>query len=541
MGARNLSPEGDSEREFGTKSNARLLSVKELYTRSYAIVIGISCYKEEKLNLKNPVNDAREVARVLKEKHGFDDVQLILYSDATRENLAHFFDDKIRSREITKDDRLLVYFSGHGHIREGKNQQGHPFTESFLLPYDAEFRSDHKYSSYIELEKITRNCKLCSAKHVLIILDSCYSGTALIDGRAPPRPDIINDEYLKLIINKRSIQALAATDKSQLALDSGVGFNQLSSAHGAFTGCLLEVLDGDFDPDKDGILTASELGQYLVKNVPRNEIPQNPLYGYLPGSEIGDFIFNIYPRPVAENGSTNPVLPAPPNPSVDEMSPLAKAASDYYARRDYERAIIFYDRILEINPKHIVSLTRKGISCMKLRRIEDAKNCFNQVISIENDNVEALDYIERLNQLAETSDEVPEKGSSLKKETSDPKFSSFCEQGLRSFQQGDYSAAARYYGHAIKLNPENDDAWNYKGIALHEFGKYNQAIKCYENALELNPKYDDAWNYKGLALYDLHKYNQAIKCYDKALELNPENDRTLHYKDLALNKLNEYN
>jgi tetratricopeptide (TPR) repeat protein len=373
-------------------SSAGDLSIRELYTKSHAIVIGISNYRDEKLRLKNPVNDANAIAKVLRENHGFDDVELIIEEDASKQKLELLFEDRIRSSEITKDDRLLIYYSGHGEVRQSTDQQGRHYEESYILPYDARLGS---FGSYLNLNTVTDNCQRCSAKHVLLILDSCYSGTALIQGRNLKPDEQITDEYLRRITSKRSLQALAATDRTQLALDSGSGIVGLSMEHGAFSGCLLDVLSRKFDPDNDGILTASEVGSFLQKNIPRSKIPQNPLYGYMPGSENGEFIFNIYKVSQSRDAVSSPL-----SSFVNELSPLAKAALDYFKRRDYDRAIIFYDRILEINPNHVESLNRKGISYLRLNRFNEARECFEQVLKIEADNFEALDNMDRLKQVA---------------------------------------------------------------------------------------------------------------------------------------------
>lgn len=263
-------------------------------------MIGISEYQEEKWRLKNPTNDAKEMAKILKEKYGFNSVELILDKDATKQKLARIFEDYIRSDVITGKDRLLVYYSGHGDIRPGKDQQQRPLEESYLIPCDAE---PGIYSTYLKMDSITDNCIRCKAKHVLLILDSCFSGAAFIVARSSgEKPKKITDEYLRRISNMRTIQAVAATDKVQPALDSG-----LTSNHGAFTGCLLDILNDEMDPDEDGILTASEVGAYLEKIVPRRKIPQNPVWGHLPGSEVGEFIFNVFN--VSKPNSTANAIP----------------------------------------------------------------------------------------------------------------------------------------------------------------------------------------------------------------------------------------
>ena len=145
-------------------------------------MIGISEYQEDELRLRNPINDAKEMAKILKEKYDFDDIKLILDKNATRQKLAEIFEDYIRSDVMTEKDRLLVYYSGHGAIRPGTDQQGRVFEESYLIPYDAK---SGVYSSYVNMDSITSNCARCKAKHVLLILDSCYSGTAFLVGRGP--------------------------------------------------------------------------------------------------------------------------------------------------------------------------------------------------------------------------------------------------------------------------------------------------------------------------------------------------------------------
>jgi len=281
------------------------VTIKDLYFNSHAIVIGISNYKDPNLKLTNPVNDAKAMAKILKEKYGFNNVKLLLDKDATKEKLEEIFEDYIRGDIVTQKDRLLVYYSGHGDIRSSSNQQGRQIEESFLIPHDAK---PGTYASYLKMNTITDNCGLCNAKHILLILDSCFSGTAFLNARAVvEKPKKITDEYLKGIISKRAIQAVAATDKNQPADDKST----LNPDHGAFTGVLLKILNDEPVPDNDGILTASEVGSYLEKNVPRSGIPQNPISGHLPGSEVGEFIFNVFNVSKSQSTLDNSVLKKP--------------------------------------------------------------------------------------------------------------------------------------------------------------------------------------------------------------------------------------
>jgi len=62
------------------------------------------------------------------------------------------------------------------------------------------------------------------------------------------------------------------------------------AGHGLFTDMLVDGLSGLGDIDSDGIITASELGQYVKKRVSvRSQFKQTPLYGNLNGE--GDYVF----------------------------------------------------------------------------------------------------------------------------------------------------------------------------------------------------------------------------------------------------------
>ena len=349
------------------------LTIQDLYAKSHAIVIGISEYQEKKWVLPNPKNDAIEMARSLREKHSFDNVELILDKEATKQKLDGMFEDYIRSGDITEKDRLLVYYSGHGDIRPSTDQQGRIFAESYLIPVDAK---PNVYSSYINMDTVTNNCVRCKAKHVLLILDSCFSGTAFIVGRGSgEKPKKITDDYLNRISNMRSIQALAATDKVQVALDSG-----LTSNHGAFTGCLLDILNGDFDPDNDGILTASEVGSYLEKNVPRSGIPQNPVYGHLPGSEVGEFIFNLF-KSISGSGTVVDKGTDSHNPPVD-IDYLFNLGNARFKEKKFDEALNAYEQILKVEVHNLRALFEKGVVLRELRKFDDSLSSFDEALIV---------------------------------------------------------------------------------------------------------------------------------------------------------------
>jgi len=90
---------------------------------------------------------------------------------------------------------------------------------------------------------------------------------------------------------------------------------------------------------------------------------------------------------------------------------------------------------------------------------------------------------------------------------------------------------------ALRANPNDAQAWRFKGIAYSEIENHLEAIKCYDKEIELKPNSERAYNNKGISLDDLGKYEEAIKCYDKAIELKKDFAAAHNNKGVTLNNL----
>ena len=58
----------------------------------------------------------------------------------------------------------------------------------------------------------------------------------------------------------------------------------------------------------------------------------------------------------------------------------------------------------------------------------------------------------------------------------------------------------------------------------------------FNKAIKISPNNPDAFNNKGNALYDLNNYNEAIECYDAALAIDSNNAEARVNKENALKK-----
>ncbi|RWX45287.1 Caspase domain-containing protein [Candidatus Electrothrix aarhusensis] len=100
---------------LGNKSADK--STSSVFKRSIAVVIGIDKYSKGIPPLSTAVNDACALAKILKKEHGYE-VTLLTDEKATLARLEKEFTKKLPEK-ITENDRLLVYFAGHGSRQTG--------------------------------------------------------------------------------------------------------------------------------------------------------------------------------------------------------------------------------------------------------------------------------------------------------------------------------------------------------------------------------------------------------------------------------------
>lgn len=139
--------------------------------RSWFLGIGIDHYQHFP-NLNNAVKDVKDVLTVLKADYDLEPENVITLFDeqATRSRIITELDQlKRRLRSANKDqlqDKLIIYFSGHGHLDEdGKG---------FWIPTDA---SKDSTAFYISNSRIREYIEDLKALHTLLISDACFSGS----------------------------------------------------------------------------------------------------------------------------------------------------------------------------------------------------------------------------------------------------------------------------------------------------------------------------------------------------------------------------
>jgi peptidoglycan/xylan/chitin deacetylase (PgdA/CDA1 family) len=264
---------------LGTTVAKATAPATSLYRESWAVIVGIDEY-EKWTKLRYAVNDAKAVRDMLVNKYGFkpENVFSLHNAEATRNNILSVLGDTLGNPERVKhDDRVFVFFAGHGATRQLASGRD----LGYLVPVDAGLTNYHGQA--ISMTNFRDIAEAIPAKHVFFVMDSCYSGLGLTRGGAT------TPAYLQELTRRNARQILTAGGADQQVSDSG------PNGHSVFTWTLLQALEGRADLNNDGYVTASELATYTLPLV-ASLAPQTPAFGSLPGSEGGEFVFELKPN-----------------------------------------------------------------------------------------------------------------------------------------------------------------------------------------------------------------------------------------------------
>lgn len=277
------------------------------YTVSHALVVGINKYQHAS-PLGYAVNDAQAIAKLLIDKFGFKEGNVLILDDkkATRAKIIDSF--LSYTNNSGPDDRIIFFFAGHGYTFSGRRGE-----VGFLVPYDGNQQS---VSSLIRWDELTSDAELIPAKHILFVMDACYGGLAITRSLPPGSMRFLEDMLLRY-----SRQVLTAGKADEVVADAGGPIPN----HSVFTGHFIEALEGKAS-SADGVITANGVMAYVYERVAKDQHShQTPHYGFLDGD--GDFIFKapMLDSPKKEDKEGQDVLVAVPSsmPMTESKEPLS--------------------------------------------------------------------------------------------------------------------------------------------------------------------------------------------------------------------------
>jgi hypothetical protein len=230
----------------------------------YALVIGNNDYEYlEKLDAAE--NDAVVIADVLTNKYGFE-VELLLNADYdTTVNSLYNITNKLKS-----NDNLLIYYAGHGELEKAENR-------GYWLPVDASYELRSKW---ISNQRIVDRIKATKAKHVLLIADSCFSGTLMRSGITPEANEAIDAKYIERLKRKKT-RLVITSGGNEPVVDSDGG------DHSLFASKLIDTLKNNNNVINSQMLFEN-VRRYVVSNA--DQTPERAQV-HKTGHDGGDFLF----------------------------------------------------------------------------------------------------------------------------------------------------------------------------------------------------------------------------------------------------------
>jgi len=454
------------------------------YRESWAAIVGIDDYANWQ-KLQYAVHDALGVKDVLIQKYGFkpDHVFTLLDGQATRQNILSLLGDKLGGAQVQHEDRVLVFFAGHGATR--KLASGREL--GYIIPVDADLADLE--GSAISMTNFQDISEAIPAKHVLFVMDSCYSGLALTRGGLPA----FSQNYLTEISRREARQMFTAGGADQQVADNG------PNGHSVFTWTLLQGLDGRADLNGDGMITASELAAYVAPAVSALS-HQTPAFGNLPGTEGGDFIFNLKHDTEFLNEDSAQL----DDQAIKVNAELEKLRSQMRAEERANEELRKQLATAELRLKQGAPAADAGPASASAPASASPVAGNAPATMTASGPVAAPDA---------TKPEPAKSPSEVAAAAND--------EGMRLYQEKRYEDAAAKFVQASNLRPNMALYANNAGFAFFRMERYEDAVKWFQQTITLDPKRAVAWLNLGDAYVNLKKDADARDAYEKYLALSP--------------------
>ena len=243
------------------------------------LAIGINNYLHLP-KLHNATRDINDITAALIERYDFkkENVTFLIDEQATRSNIINTLYRLTNPAQLGTNDSLIIYFSGHGYLDDNG--------DGYWIPVDADVDDNASYIPNFDIRNQIKNMK---CRHVLLVSDSCFSGSLLYrdSGMTTMRRDIYE-------LQSKPSRWMFTSGGSEPVADGNAGGNS------PFANAIIIELKTNVDQN----LIFDKLAIDVRQNTSSNA-SQLPQFGSLrdAGDMGGRFIFTLKPEFVKDIGA----------------------------------------------------------------------------------------------------------------------------------------------------------------------------------------------------------------------------------------------
>jgi len=411
---------------------------RALYRESWAVVVGIDEYTHWP-RLSYAGNDARGVRDLLIGKYSFkpENVTMLLNQEATRDRILSAIGDTLADpAKVSREDRVFVFFAGHGATRRLPNGRA----LGYIVPVDADLANFQ--SQAISMSNFQDMSEAIPAKHVFFLTDACYSGLAATRGGP--------HNYLEEVTRRTARQVLTAGGSDEEVADNG------PDGHSIFTWTVMQGLDGRADLNNDGFITASELASYvgpIVSSLSR----QTPAFASLPGSDGGEFVFELKHENegLSEESKQLDAEAIKLNGDLDRIRAVLAAKrqrNDQLKQEIASAQTLLNARPTGVQPRTAAQHIDWGVALFREKRYPDAQKEFMEALRMSPGNALAANNV-----------------------------------GYTYAKMERFDEAVKWFDKTLQLDPRRAIAHANLGDAYLSLGRTDEARREFEKYLELQP------------------------------------------------------
>lgn len=198
------------------------------FAKVYLVSVGVSDYPGTNMDLNLPDKDAQTITTVYSNNSDLHYCQL-LNEKATKKNIIKAMESVFSKAD--ENDIVVLFYSGHG------------YSGGFYV-----------YDGCMGYDVIRKAMAKSKCKNKMIFADACFSGHIRTDSSTSSQNQVnrANKANVMLFLSSRSDE---------------VSYERLGMENGFFTSYLQKGLMGSADKDKNNVVTARELFEYVHENV----------------------------------------------------------------------------------------------------------------------------------------------------------------------------------------------------------------------------------------------------------------------------------